>query len=431
MDKRTYYEVLRVDRNAGPAAIEQAYEMHGRRYEAGPAATAWARDRAERAREAYEVLSSPSKRRDYDEALLRGRPPALQDYTLYRWSLSGPPASIGCYAARSFGDAVAIAADRRAGDLTRLSIPTSENLDGADLGGITLRCMQAMGVSMRNAELAASDLRVAYMANCDLTGANLAWSDLSGAFLADADLTGARLMEAKLTAATLRGADLEGADLRGAKVAAGMLHANLLGADLRGADLAGARSLTVAQVLDAARSVRGGPIDRLAALEGARFPPEIEAAVNAERRAQGLAEPARPSREPNISDVVRRLAASMARVAETAIEGGSDAERREGTLARAATLRAFGAHAAEKLKDAPAVERVVIADELSRSLQMFAGRAAAGFWVGAERLGPAELMTQAAAARAEFASSTMRPQAAENKEVIHDRSRKQVPGISL
>ncbi|CAL9044071.1 unnamed protein product [Musa banksii] len=71
----TMYELLSVEKTAGPEEIKAAYRVQARRWHPDACRTAvdkaYFAERFIRAREAYEVLSDPSRRRDYDVSLLR------------------------------------------------------------------------------------------------------------------------------------------------------------------------------------------------------------------------------------------------------------------------------------------------------------------------------------------------------------------------
>jgi len=66
----TMYEVLAVEETAGPAEIKAAYRREARRWH--PDACPGGADRFMAAREAYEVLSDPERRRGYDIQLRCG-----------------------------------------------------------------------------------------------------------------------------------------------------------------------------------------------------------------------------------------------------------------------------------------------------------------------------------------------------------------------
>jgi len=68
--KATMYEVLAVEETAGPAEIKAAYRREARRWH--PDACPGGADRFMAAREAYEVLSDPERRRGYDIQLRCG-----------------------------------------------------------------------------------------------------------------------------------------------------------------------------------------------------------------------------------------------------------------------------------------------------------------------------------------------------------------------
>ena len=67
-EKRDYYEVLGVDKNADEAAIKKAYRVLAKKYhpDANPG-DAEAEKKFKEASEAYAVLSDPEKRRQYDQ----------------------------------------------------------------------------------------------------------------------------------------------------------------------------------------------------------------------------------------------------------------------------------------------------------------------------------------------------------------------------
>ena len=67
-DKRDYYEVLGVDKNADDAAIKKAYRVLAKKYhpDMNPGDKE-AEAKFKEASEAYAVLSDPDKRRQYDQ----------------------------------------------------------------------------------------------------------------------------------------------------------------------------------------------------------------------------------------------------------------------------------------------------------------------------------------------------------------------------
>ena len=66
--KRDYYEVLGVDKNADDAALKKAYRVLAKKYhpDMNPG-DAEAEKKFKEASEAYAVLSDPEKRRQYDQ----------------------------------------------------------------------------------------------------------------------------------------------------------------------------------------------------------------------------------------------------------------------------------------------------------------------------------------------------------------------------
>ena len=65
-DKRDYYEVLGVSRDAAPEEIKRAYRQAALKYHPDRNKETGAEDRFKEAAEAYEVLSDAEKRQRYD-----------------------------------------------------------------------------------------------------------------------------------------------------------------------------------------------------------------------------------------------------------------------------------------------------------------------------------------------------------------------------
>jgi peptidylprolyl isomerase len=73
--KRDYYSVLQVNPAASPAAIEAAYQRLSRLYDPETSRKLRASARKQELDEAYEVLSDPKRRSDYDRLRARGLRP--------------------------------------------------------------------------------------------------------------------------------------------------------------------------------------------------------------------------------------------------------------------------------------------------------------------------------------------------------------------
>ncbi|MGB1818383.1 MAG: DnaJ domain-containing protein, partial [Candidatus Poseidoniaceae archaeon] len=65
-DKRDYYEVLGVEKNADDKELKQAFRILARRYHPDKNDAEDAESRFKEIQEAYAVLSDPEKRRQYD-----------------------------------------------------------------------------------------------------------------------------------------------------------------------------------------------------------------------------------------------------------------------------------------------------------------------------------------------------------------------------
>ena len=67
MDKRDYYEVLGVDKNATDAEIKSAFRKLAKKYHPDVSKEENAAEKFKEAQEAYAVLSDPEKRKKYDQ----------------------------------------------------------------------------------------------------------------------------------------------------------------------------------------------------------------------------------------------------------------------------------------------------------------------------------------------------------------------------
>ena len=88
MDKRDYYEVLGVSKNASPEDIKRAYRRMAIKYhpDKNPDNKQQAEAKFKECAEAYEVLSDPEKRQRYDQLGHEGlRGMGMRDYTHMRW----------------------------------------------------------------------------------------------------------------------------------------------------------------------------------------------------------------------------------------------------------------------------------------------------------------------------------------------------------
>ena len=67
MNKRDYYEVLGVDKNASEADIKSAFRRLAKKYHPDVSKEPDAAEKFKEAQEAYAVLSDADKRRKYDQ----------------------------------------------------------------------------------------------------------------------------------------------------------------------------------------------------------------------------------------------------------------------------------------------------------------------------------------------------------------------------
>ena len=67
MNKRDYYEVLGVDKNASEAEIKSAFRKLAKKYHPDVSKEPDAAEKFKEAQEAYAVLSDANKRRQYDQ----------------------------------------------------------------------------------------------------------------------------------------------------------------------------------------------------------------------------------------------------------------------------------------------------------------------------------------------------------------------------
>ena len=111
-------------------------------------------------------------------------------------------------------------------------------VQGANLGGLRLRYLQAYGAFLAKARLRQADLRYSYLSEADLRQANLRQASLRSAMLDQAKLEGAMLQSADLQRANLIRAEMGKADLSFASLTGALLlDAKLDGAVFYGADL--------------------------------------------------------------------------------------------------------------------------------------------------------------------------------------------------
>ncbi len=88
---KDYYEILQVSPNAEPEVIAVAYKRLARKYHPDADASPDATERMRKLNEAYEVLSDPAKRAEYDALLGRARPHAASERQKHERTSSPPP----------------------------------------------------------------------------------------------------------------------------------------------------------------------------------------------------------------------------------------------------------------------------------------------------------------------------------------------------
>ena len=67
MNKKDYYEVLGVDKNASEAEIKSAFRKLAKKYHPDVSKEPNAEEKFKEAQEAYAVLSDPNKKAQYDQ----------------------------------------------------------------------------------------------------------------------------------------------------------------------------------------------------------------------------------------------------------------------------------------------------------------------------------------------------------------------------
>jgi hypothetical protein len=100
-ESKDYYAILQINRRASAEEIERAYERLSRLYDPEVSRKRRAPERWEQIKEAYEVLSDPARRAEYDRAANPSRIPGLGGETVVtrflasRWGLPSLAALIG------------------------------------------------------------------------------------------------------------------------------------------------------------------------------------------------------------------------------------------------------------------------------------------------------------------------------------------------
>lgn len=91
--KKNYYDILQINKNASPEIIEKAYKVLAKKYHPDLQAKEnkkQAEERLKEINEAYEILSNPEKKQNYDDLLLSQEQkvePNLEDFLLKKQQL--------------------------------------------------------------------------------------------------------------------------------------------------------------------------------------------------------------------------------------------------------------------------------------------------------------------------------------------------------
>ena len=290
-----YYQVLGVEPQAKPDAIQERFRFlaqafHPDKY-SSPKQKQFAEEEFKKINNAYQILSNPRKRADYD--LQRNRPAnhartnandvnEKAEETIRQHAREEQKRKAEEAARQPIQEEQKIKVEKTAyrptqEELNKLMSKRPIDLRDLDLTGFNLSKADLIGANLNGSELCDADLSDANLSQANLGGADLSgtiynkktiWPDgfdqkkagatlkisiseqelgqilhsrmksLRGLYLRNASLPGADLSKGNLSKAFLREADLSNANLNGADLWDTTLRdANLSGADLRGTNL--------------------------------------------------------------------------------------------------------------------------------------------------------------------------------------------------
>jgi uncharacterized protein YjbI with pentapeptide repeats len=177
MQQKDLYTILQVHRDASPEVIKAAYRSLSAKYHPDRDGSADAARQFAEVQTAYEVLSEPMRRRQYDLNPESARTQPVES----------------------------VAVLRPDGSSTFLTLAEHQRRGWQEAAGCDLSNQDFSGVSFRNAKLAGAKLDASRFIGCDFRGADLSNCSAKRSQFDNVDFAGAILLKVDFTGSSIRG----------------------------------------------------------------------------------------------------------------------------------------------------------------------------------------------------------------------------------